>query len=105
MKIILRPEFNNVEKARAIASKIKSKKVSDIISGDSIDLINMRLELEMENERDIEKIEKVFQKTKIEVTKRSKTVYIRPPKTDIKTLKKIRSKLMKTHVEGVKGIE
>jgi len=105
MKIYLKPEYNDKEKARNFAGKIKSKKVADVIAGDSIDLINMRIELELDSEKDIEKIEKIFAKTKIEVSHRGKNVYIKPKKTDIKTLKKIRNKLLKTHVEGVKGIE
>jgi DNA-directed RNA polymerase subunit A" len=105
MKIFLKPEYNDKEKVRAIATKIKSKKIMDIIAGDSIDLINMKIELELDNEKDVEKIQKLLSKTKIEVTHRGKVVYIKPKKTDIKTLKKIRSKLLKTHIEGIKSIE
>ncbi|MFH1631142.1 MAG: DNA-directed RNA polymerase subunit A'' [Candidatus Aenigmatarchaeota archaeon] len=105
MKIYLTPEYNDKEKARTLANKIKSKKIMDIISCDSIDLINLRIEFELENEKDIEKIQKLLAKTKVELTHRGKTIYIKPKKTDIKTLRKIRNKLLKTHIEGVKNIE
>jgi len=104
--IYLKPEYNTKEKAREVANKIKEDKVEDIIISDSIDLINMRLEFELKDEKDREKIESMVAKhIKADVTYRGNKVFIKPKKDDIKLLRKIRGKVMKAHVGGIKGIE
>jgi len=105
MKIRLKPEFNNKDGAAKIANIIKARKVADIITSDSIDLANMRLELELERTKDREKIEHLFENTSIEVSGRENKVWIKPKKDDIKNLRKIRSKLLKAQVDGIKGID
>ncbi len=105
MKIWFKPEFNDKDKARDIAARIKARKVQDIITADSIDLANMRIELELEKASDKEKIEKLLAKTTIEVTSRAEKVFIKPKKDDIKSLRKIRAKLLKAHIDGIKGID
>ena len=105
MKVFLKPEANDKDKARELAARIKARKVRDIISSDSIDLANMRIELELEKASDKEKIEKLLAKTKIEVTSRAEKVFIKPKKDDIKSLRKIRAKLLKAHIDGIKGVE
>ncbi len=106
MKIYLKPEYNTKEQARDIALKIKEKKVSDVIITDSIDLVDMRIELELESDDMREKVEKLVTKhIKADISFRGRKVFIKPKKDDIKILRKIRSKLLKSHVDGVKGIE
>jgi len=105
MRIYLKSEYNNKDDAAKIANQIKSRKVADIITSDSIDLANMRIELELERAKDREKIEQLFESTTIEVTGRENKVWIKPKKDDIKNLRKIRSKLLKAQVDGLKGIE
>ncbi len=105
MKIFLRPEFNNKDDAAKVADKVRVLPVSEAIISDSIDLANMRIELEMEREGDVEKVKKLLEKTSIEVTSRGNKVYIKPKKDDIKTMRKIRAKLLKAQIGGVKGVE
>lgn len=105
MKIFLKPEYNDKDKAREVAAKIKSQTVRDIIVSDSIDLANMRIELELEHAADKEKIERLLEKSSIEVTSRGEKVFIKPKKDDIKLLRKIRTKLLEAHIGGIKGID
>lgn len=105
--IYMKPEYNTKEKCKEVASQIKESRVIDIIKYDSIDLLNMRIEIELERESDKTKIknlvDKYFKGT--EVSYRDKKVFIKPKKDDIKNLRKIKNKLLKTHVDGIKGIE
>jgi len=107
MLIYLKPEYNVKEKAREIANKIKSKKISDVIRSDSIDLVNMRIELELEKESDKEKIKELVDKyiKDCEVSFREGRVYLKPEKADVKLLRKLRSKILDLHIDGVKGVE
>ena len=107
MIIYLKPEYNNKEKAKEVANKIKSQKVTDIIRSDSIDLVNMRIELELERESYKERIKQFIEKyfKYCEISFREGKVYIKPDKADVKVLRKLRSKLMELHVDGVKGVE
>ncbi|MBI5061644.1 MAG: intein-containing DNA-directed RNA polymerase subunit A'', partial [Candidatus Aenigmarchaeota archaeon] len=106
MRIYLKPEYNKKERAREVAIKIKEKTVSDVLISDSIDLVDMRIELELENEAMRDRVEKLVTKhIKADITFRGKKVFIKPKKDDIRTLRKIKSKLLKTHIDGIKGIE
>jgi DNA-directed RNA polymerase subunit A" len=105
MKIFLKPDFNNKDDAAIVAKKIKACKVSDTITADSIDLANMCIELDLENAGDSDKIKSLFEKTQIEVENRGKKVYIKPKKEDIKSLSRIRTKLLQAHIDGIKGVD
>jgi DNA-directed RNA polymerase subunit A" len=106
-KIFLTDEYNDKDRAKEVAMRIKATKVSDIIVSDSIDLIEMKIELELDKESDREMMQKLFEKymKDYEVSYRGKKVIINPKKTDIKSVKKIKNKIMKLHVDGVKGVE
>lgn len=105
MQIYLKPESNNKESATEVANVIKARKVADIINADSIDLANMRIELELERAKDRDKVTQLFENTTVEVSGRENKIWIKPKKGDIKNLRKIRAKLLKAQVDGIKGIE
>jgi DNA-directed RNA polymerase subunit A" len=107
MLIYLKPEYNTKEKAREVANKIRSQKIGDVIRSDSIDLVNMRIELELERESDKDKIKKLVEKymKDCEVSFREGRVYIKPGKVDFKLLRKLRNKIMELQIDGVKGVE
>lgn len=107
MMIYLKKEYNNKESAKDAANKIKSLKLSDIIAYDSIDLINMQIELELERESDRERVREILEKyaKDSELSFRSKTAYIKPKKNNVRDLRKLKNKILKMHVAGVKGIE
>jgi DNA-directed RNA polymerase subunit A" len=105
MKIFLKPEYNNKDDATRVANFIKSRKVADVVASDSIDLANMQIELDLERSEEAEGIKRLCEKLQVVVESRGKKVSIKPKKDDIKSLRKIRAKLLHAHVEGIKGIE
>jgi len=107
MIIYLKEEYNTKERAKEIANEIKSVKVQDIIRVDSIDLIEMQIELELENEKYKEKMKALLEKyvKNTQLSFRAEKVYIKPKENDVKNLRKIKNKILKMHIDGVKGIE
>jgi len=107
MTIYLKKSYNSKEKAKEVASRIKSLKLSDIIVSDSIDLINMRIEIELEREGDKQRVKELLEKhaKDSEISIKGKIVYIQPKKNSVRDLRKLKNKLLKTHTEGIKGIE
>ena len=107
MIIYLKPEYNSKEKAKQIASQIKALKLSDIISYDSLDLVNMQIEMELENESLKDTVKTLLEKhvKDCEISVRGKNVYIKPKKENVKNLRKIKNKIIKLHTQGIKGID
>jgi len=107
MIIYLKKEYNTKEKAKEIANKIKAMKLSDIIVSDSIDLINMQIEIELERESDKEEVKILLEKhvKDVGLSFRGKSVYIKPKKNTVRELRKIKNKILKVHIGGVRGIE
>lgn len=107
MTVYLKPEFNTKEKAKEIANAIKAASVSDIIVSDSIDLIELRIELELERESQRELMKRLFEKylKDCKVEYRGTKVFIKPEKDDVKNLRKIKNKILRMHVDGVKGVK
>ncbi|MEM7819291.1 MAG: DNA-directed RNA polymerase subunit A'' [Candidatus Aenigmatarchaeota archaeon] len=107
MIIFLKPEYNTMEKAKEFASKIKALKISDLITYSSIDLIELRIEMEVEKESNKNKIKEILDKyvKNCEISLKGKKIYIKPEKNDAKNLRKLKNKILKLHVDGIKGIE
>jgi DNA-directed RNA polymerase subunit A" len=107
MIIYLKEEYNTKEKAKEIANRIKSVKIQDVIRSDSIDLIDMQVELELESERHKEKIKAMLEKyvKDAQLSFRGEKVYVKPKENDVKNLRKLKNKILKMHIDGVKGIE
>ena len=107
MLIFLKEKYNTKEKAKEIANKIKSATISDLTISDSIDLVNMKIELEMNKNIDKEKLKKIVLKQikncSIETT--GNKIFIKPSENDSKDMRKIRNKIMDFHINGLKGIE
>jgi DNA-directed RNA polymerase subunit A" len=107
MIIYFKPQYNSKEKAKEIAGKIKGLKLSDMIVSDSIDLVNMQIELDLENDGYKETALEVLPKhaKDSEISTRGRTVFIKPKKDTIRDLRKLKSKILKVHTGGVKGIK
>lgn len=107
MLIYLRPDYNTKEKSKEVAGRIKSLKLGDIIVSDSIDLVNMRIELELEREGEKDRVKELLDKyaKDSEVSFKGKFVYIAPKKNTVRDLRKTKNKIIKLHTEGIKGIE
>jgi len=107
MILYLRPQHNTRERAKELANKIRASTIADLIISDSIDLVEMRIELELERESDKDNVKVVLEKhlKTADISFKSKKAYIKPEKNDVKNLRKIKNKVMKLHVEGIKGVE
>lgn len=104
MRIYLKPEYNDREKALRFASEIKETRISDVIVSSSIDLLNMQLEFEFSRKDECmlayEKIKKMGK-----VTRREKKLVVKPEEADIKTLRKLKQRVLSTKIRGVDGIK
>ena len=107
MTIYLTKDYNTKDKAKEFAIKIKALTMSDIIVYDSIDLVNLQIELELEKESYKDMVKELLEKhiKDCDVSTRGKNIYIKPKKDNVKNLRKIKSKIMKLHTYGVKGID
>lgn len=107
MIIYMEPQFNTKEKAKELAMKIKEQTVKDLIVSDSIDIVDMKIELELEKESDRQKILEVLKKymKDAELSSKGSKIFAKPKSEDIKSLRKIRNKVLKFHVDGIKGIQ
>ena len=107
MIIYLKEDYNSKEHAKEIANKMKSVKVQDVISTDSIDLVEMQIELEVDKEKYRDQIKalvaKHFKESAVSI--RGGKIFIKPKESDVKTLRKMKNKMLKMHIDGVKGIE
>ncbi|MEK6887904.1 MAG: DNA-directed RNA polymerase subunit A'' [Candidatus Aenigmatarchaeota archaeon] len=107
MIIYLTKEYNTKDKAKEIAGKIKALDMSGIVVYDSIDLVNLQIELELEKESYKDLVKELLEKhiKDCDVSTRGKNIYIKPKKDNVKNLRKIKSKVMKIHTHGVKGVD
>lgn len=107
MIIYLKNKYNEKDAAKQIAAKIKESKLSDIIVSDSIDLVNMQIELELEDEKNRERFKEIIKKhlKDAEVSGRSRMIYVKTKTDDVKSLRRLKNKILDFHVSGVKGIE
>lgn len=107
MKIYLEDKYNSKEGASKIAELIKHSKVSDIMENDSINLVNMQIELSFKNKKDRDLVKDVltkFLKTNVMSLKEEKII-IKPEDNSMDNLRKILKKILAYHVSGVKDIE
>ena len=107
MIIYLRDDKNTKEDAKIVANKIKQQKIGDIVVSDSIDVAEMKMELEFSNTKDRDSIkvilEKAFKKNVIKTSKNK--VIVEATEIDKKNLRTFRAKILAVHGKGFKGIE
>ena len=118
MEIYLDEEHNNKEDARKIAAKIKETKLKHILKEDSIDLINLRVELvpdktlldnlDITTENLISLIKKGIKYINISSEKDIIIIEIaetKKPDFSISDLQSIRVRVRSLFIKGIKGIE
>jgi DNA-directed RNA polymerase subunit A" len=107
MIIYLKEQYNDKNKAKEAASQIKESTLSDIIVSDSIDLVNMNIEFELEKDEDRDVVKKALEKgaKDSDVKFQGRRIIIKPKADDVKNLRKVKNKLLKLHIGGVKSIE
>jgi len=107
MTVYLKNRFNNRNMARKLAERIVEKKVSGLTKKISIVLSENLIEIEPIDLKRIKKIARIIKDNvkKIEVKVKAKKISISPEaEVDIKGLEKIKEKIMKVHVDGVKRV-
>ncbi|MBI4014403.1 MAG: DNA-directed RNA polymerase subunit A'' [Candidatus Aenigmarchaeota archaeon] len=106
MIIHLKEKYNSKEKAKEVATKIKETFIGDIIKSDSMDLVDMRIELELENVGQRDDVKKTLEKhvKGCDISSRDNKVYVKPAEGDYKNMRKIRNKILSFHIGGIKDI-
>jgi DNA-directed RNA polymerase subunit A" len=115
MTVYLQKNYNTIGKAHKIAAEIQETKLKDISIDPAVDLLNMRIEIPLDfdalKERNLG-IKKVVENLKENIKikdikiKAAKEKILIKPKEDvsIKQLQKLKTKILKNHIKGVKGI-
>ncbi|MBN2202847.1 MAG: DNA-directed RNA polymerase subunit A'' [Candidatus Aenigmarchaeota archaeon] len=116
MSVYLDSKHNTAEKAEKMAFEIQETLLEDIAIEPAVDLLNMRIEVKLDDKMLKEKkltVEKVCENLventrvkKIKVSSTKDSVIIKSEDEDItiKKLQKIKSKILKTHIKGVKKV-
>ncbi len=115
MEIYLDEEHNNKEAAKKIAAEIKETNLSQITKEDSLDLVNMRVEIliDMEKLKEIDmKLDKVasilrknLRNVDVKVEGEDKIVIeLKKEVVSIRDLQNIRVKSRSVHIKGIKGV-
>jgi DNA-directed RNA polymerase subunit A" len=107
MVIYLTKDKNNKDGAKQVAEKIKSNKVKDLTSSESLNLLEMNIEIDLERKSDRESVINAIKKhmKSVSVVSKGSKVIIKPKSDDIKILKKTKEKVLNLHVSGISGIE
>ncbi len=106
MMIYLEDKYNSKEGASKIALLIQNSNVEDLIDNDSINLVNMQIELTFSSKNDRDVVKEVLAKyiKKAEVSIKDDKVIIKPEDDSIENLRKVLKKVLAYHVTGVKDI-
>ncbi|MEM5778543.1 MAG: DNA-directed RNA polymerase subunit A'' [Candidatus Aenigmatarchaeota archaeon] len=113
MTVYLQKSYNSMSKAQEVASEIQETKLKDIASEPAVDLLNMQIEIPIDfealKERGL-KINKVVEKLKenfkeISIRETKDKIIIKPKgEISIKLLQKLKTKILDSHIKGVKGV-
>ncbi len=115
MEIYLDKEHNTKEAAKKIAAEIKETNMLQISKEDSLDLVNMRVEIIVDLQKlkeidmEIEKLTSILKKNlrQVEVkVEGNDRIVVEPKKEEvsIRDLQNLRVKARNVHVKGIKGI-
>ncbi|MEM2017982.1 MAG: DNA-directed RNA polymerase subunit A' [Candidatus Pacearchaeota archaeon] len=112
MEIYLEKEFNNEEGAKKIASKIKEVTLMDVAKEITLDFTNSKINVELNKDvlknlnLSVDKIIESLKMKHIKVSKKDNALEIRSKEEkDYKGLYKLKEKLKKTLVAGIKNIK
>jgi DNA-directed RNA polymerase subunit A" len=114
MMIYLMKSFQTKDKAQEIASEIQETKLEDIAVNPAIDLLNMQIEVPIDEkivrERGVklnkaaDTLKENFKDLSVKLLKEK--IVLKPEKEmSIKELQKLKSNVLNSHINGVKGIE
>ena len=116
MTVYMDSKNNTMEKAHKIASDIQATTLDDIGIDPAVDLLNMRIEVKLDEsmmkelkltpKRIAEKLLENTRVKKIKVKATKDKIMIKSEDEDatVKKLQKIKTKILETHIKGVKGV-
>ncbi|MFH0929253.1 MAG: DNA-directed RNA polymerase subunit A'' [Candidatus Aenigmatarchaeota archaeon] len=116
MTVYMNSRHNTMEKAQKVAFDIQETLLEDIAIEPAVDLLNMRIEIQLDEKMLKEKkltVKKVAEnlmentrvkKIKLSTGKDSLLIKSEDEDITIKKLQKIKSKVLKTHIKGVKKV-
>ncbi len=114
MTIHLLKSWNSKEKAKQIVAEIQETKLSDAIDDAFVDILNMQIEYVLGDRKlkalglTMPKIMAIMEENKtIDAKQKTHSITVKPKKseeTTIKDLQKLKTKLLETHIKGIKGI-
>ncbi len=112
--VYLKEDYQNEEKAREVANKIKETKLVDVVSEDRIDLLNLIVEvdvdkksiddIDMDMEEVVSRLNKGRRKYEAEVSGDSIKIIPKDDDMSVRNLQKMKNKVMDKHLKGIKGI-
>lgn len=105
--VYLKSKFNNKNMAKKIAEKIIEDKMSNVTKRVSIILNENQIEIEPLDLKRIKKMAALIKENikKIDVKVKKKKIYVLAEKElELKNLVKIKEKIMKLHVDGIKNV-
>jgi DNA-directed RNA polymerase subunit A' len=111
MEIYLNREFNNEKEARTLAEKIKEVTLSDIASEIDLDLSSKNIEIKVDKKvlkqthLTIAKIIERLQEMGFKAKEKSESITLNVFESEFKDIYKLKEKLKKTIISGVKGIK
>lgn len=113
MTVYLQKSYNTMGKSQEIASEIQETKLKDVSIEPAVDLLNMQIEIPIDfdslKERGlrlpkvVEQIKENFKDVNIRETKENIMIKYKGEIT-IKALQKLKTKILDSHIKGVKGI-
>ena len=110
MDVYLDKEHNNEKDARVIAEKIKEVMLEEISSEIKLDFTGKKIEIELSNKAlkavhvGAQKIADRLQEKGFEVKSKDSKIILSVPDADFRTMYKLKEKLRKTIVSGIKNV-
>ena len=111
MEIYLNREFNNEKEARILAEKIKEITITDISSEIKLDFGNKKIEIKIDKEglrrthSSIKNIVKKLLDLGYKIREKTDSLILDVSESDFKGIYKLKEKLKKTIISGIKGIK
>lgn len=113
MTVYLQRKYNTRERAQKVAANIQETKLKDITTQPSVDLLRMQIEIPLDTsllrERGIKSkkiVDKLNETIKAIDIRATKGKIVIKPKTElsIKDLQRLKMKVLKSHIKGVKNV-
>jgi len=113
MSVYLQKSYNTPSKAQEVAAEIQETRLKDLSIEPSVDLLNMQIEIPLDSSslkerglksnKIVDKLKENFKELSIRELKNS--IFIKPKEElSIKALQKLKTKLLDSHIKGVKSV-